>query len=213
MIDRKNVRIHPTAEVSDLAQIGAGTSIWNQCQVREDVVIGTGCIFGKDVYVDFGVQIGDNVKVQNGALLYHGVTVESGVFIGPGAILTNDKRPRAVNLDGSLKSDEDWEVGAITVCYGAAIGAGAVVLPDVRVGRFALVGAGAVVTGDVPDHGLVYGNPARLAGFVCGCGQLLEAAGDIKAGRDREVSFRCPTCESDILIAASDYALLSERGT
>ncbi len=180
------VRIHPTAEVHPSAQIGAGTSIWNQCQVREGVRIGRNCILGKDVYVDFGVTLGDNVKVQNGALLYHGLTVEGGVFIGPGAICTNDRLPRAINADGSPKTDADWVVGPITLRYGASIGAGAVILPGVTVGRFALVGAGAVVTRDVPDHALVVGNPARQVGYVCHCATKLvpaEGGGSV-----------CPAC-------------------
>ena len=144
--------------------------------MREGVCIGRNCILGKDVYVDFGVTIGDNVKIQNGALLYHGLTVESGVFIGPGAIFANDRRPRAINPDGSPKQEGDWEVGPITLRYGASIGAGAVILPGVTVGRFALVGAGAVVARDVPDHALVVGNPARRVGYVCRCAAKLAPA-------------------------------------
>ncbi len=173
MSKRSNVRIHPTAEVHEKAEIGSGTSIWNQCQVRENARIGAGCILGKDVYIDFDVQIGDNVKIQNGALVYHGVTIEDGVFVGPGAILTNDKRPRAINPDGTLKSDADWEVGKIHVGFGAAIGAGSIVLPGVKIGRFSMVAAGAVVTRDVPDHALVVGNPAIQVGSVCACGERL----------------------------------------
>jgi len=181
-----SVRIHPTASVSERATIGAGTMIWNQCQVREDVRIGEGCILGKDVYVDFSVEIGDHVKIQNGVLVYHGVTIESGVFLGPGVIFTNDKRPRAINPDGSIKGNDDWVVGKTRVCYGASVGAGSVILPDVTIGRFALVGAGAVVTRDVPDHGLVVGNPARLIGYVCKCAEKLKFAPD--------GSMVCPGC-------------------
>ena len=124
MIDRPNVRIHTTADVSDRAQIGSGSSIWNQSQVRENVQMGSNCILGKDVYVDFGVQIGDNVKIQNGVSVYHGVTIESGVFVGPSAIFTNDKRPRAINPDGSAKGADDWQVSLTRICFGASIGAG-----------------------------------------------------------------------------------------
>ena len=186
MTERNNVRIHPTAEVAESAAIGPGTSIWNQCQVRENVAIGRNCILGKDVYVDFGVHIGDNVKIQNGALLYHGVTIESGVFVGPGAIFTNDKQPRAINPNGSLKADADWQIGPITISYGASIGAGAIVLPDITIGRFALIGAGAVVTKDVPAHALVLGNPARQIGYVCKCAAKLT--------RQDNGSYTCPVC-------------------
>ena len=91
--------------------------------------------------------------------------------------------------DGALKTDDDWQVGRIAVGYGASLGAGCVVLPDVSIGRFAMVGAGAVVTRSVPDHGLVRGNPARLAGYVCACGQPL-----IEDGPNRG-EFRCPACQ------------------
>jgi acetyltransferase-like isoleucine patch superfamily enzyme len=165
--------IHPTADVSSQAVIGPGTRIWHQAQVRERARIGGHCIIGKGAYVDFNVTIGDNVKIQNGVYVYHGVTVEEGVFLGPGAILTNDKLPRAINPDGTLKTDADWEVSPILIQRGASIGAVAVVLPGVTVGEFAMVGAGAVVTHDVPAHGLVYGNPARLHGYVCRCGRPL----------------------------------------
>ncbi len=167
------IRIHPTAEVSPQAEIGEGTSIWNYCQVREGVRIGEQCILGKNVYVDFGVPIGNRVKIQNNCSVYHGATLEDGVFLGPHVVLTNDLYPRAINPDGTLKGNDDWEVGPIRICYGAALGAGAIVLPGVTVGRFALVGTGAVVTRDVPPHGLVVGTPARLIGYVCACGRRL----------------------------------------
>jgi UDP-2-acetamido-3-amino-2,3-dideoxy-glucuronate N-acetyltransferase len=181
--------IHPSADVSPQATLGPGTRVWHQAQVRERARLGANCIVGKGAYVDFDVQIGDNVKLQNGVYVYHGVTVEDGVFLGPGVILTNDKLPRAINPDGGLKSDADWEVSPILIRCGASIGAGAVVLPGVTVGRFALVGAGAVVTRDVPDHGLVYGNPARLQGYVCRCARPLQPL--------REGVWLCAYCDEE----------------
>ncbi|HLA81325.1 MAG TPA: acyltransferase [Thermoleophilia bacterium] len=179
--------IQETAEVSSQAQIGAGTRIWHQAQVREGAVIGESCILGTGAYVDRDVIIGNNVKIQNHALIYHGATLEDGVFIGPQACLTNDRFPRAINPDGKLKTDEDWTVVPILIRYGASIGAGAVVLPGVTIGRFAMVAAGAVVTRNVPDHGLVLGIPARLDGHVCRCGERLTPRG---------VLMHCPTCDS-----------------
>ncbi len=177
--------IHPTAEVSPEAQIGPGTRIWHHAQVREGAVIGRECVLGKSVYVGRGVVVGDHVKIQNNASVYHGVTLEDGVFVGPHACLTNDRYPRAITPDGRLMADEDWEVLPIRVCRGASIGAGAILLAGVTVGPFALVGAGAVVTRDVPAQGLVLGNPARLAGYVCRCGHPLHDQGDEQV---------CPKC-------------------
>ncbi len=183
------VRIHPTAEVAHSASIGEGTSIWNQAQVRERARIGAGCVIGKNAYVDAGVVIGDRVKIQNNVSVYHGVTVESGVFIGPHACFTNDKVPRAVNPDGSVKTDADWEVSPTLVRAGAAIGANATILPGVTIGRWAMVGSGSVVTRDVGDHELVVGNPARRVGSACACGNPLRDAAD-----GTPFAGPCPSC-------------------
>ena len=169
--------IHPTADVSPQAEIGDGTKVWHQAQVREGAVIGRGCIIGKGAYVDKDVRIGDFCKLQNGVFVYHGFSVEDGVFLGPGAMLLNDKHPRAINLDGTPKSEADWEVSPAVVRYGSAVGGGAVVLPGVTIGRMALVGSGAVVTREVPERGIVAGNPARLRGFACDCGRPLSKRG------------------------------------
>ena len=189
-----NVRIHPTADVSPQATISSGTSIWHQCQIREDVYIGENCVFGKGVYVDFGVRIGDNVKVQNYVSIYHGVEIEDGVFIGQHVCFTNDNYPRAINRDSSLKAADDWELGHVLVKHGAALGANATILPKVTIGRWALVGSGAVVTKDVPDYGLVVGNPARLIGFVCSCGHRLEP-GKVE---DDTMHAHCAHCDETI---------------
>ncbi len=190
----EGVRIHPTADVSDAANIGAGTSIWHQCQIREDTQIGENCIFGKGIYIDFGVKIGDNVKVQNYVSIYHGVKIEDGVFVGPHVCFTNDNLPRAINADGSPKNTDDWVLGRILVKHGAALGANSTILPKVIIGAWAMVGSGAVVTKDVPDHGLVVGNPARLIGFVCPCGHRL-VAGESDAESMRA---RCSECDAFI---------------
>jgi acetyltransferase-like isoleucine patch superfamily enzyme len=172
--------IHATAEVSSDALIGDGTRVWHHAQIREGARVGRECVLGKGVYVDRDVRVGDRCKIQNRASLFHGVTLEDGVFIGPHAVLANDTFPRAINPDGTLKSDADWSAEPIVIKNGASVGAGAVVLPGVTVGAWALVAAGAVVTANVPDHAIVKGNPARLAGFACTCGRPLrmERAGD-----------------------------------
>ena len=171
---------HPTAEIDDGAIIGDGTKVWHHAQVREGARVGRECVLGKGVYVDKDVVVGDRCKIQNRASIFHGVTLEDGVFVGPHAVFANDTFPRAINPDGSLKSEDDWTVERTHVGRGASVGAGAVVLPGVTIGAWALVAAGAVVTANVPDHAIVKGNPARLAGFACTCGRPLrmERAGD-----------------------------------
>lgn len=164
-----NVRIHPTAEVSPKAVLGEGTSIWNNCQVRENAIIGKNCILSKDVYIDQGVVIGNGVKIQNGVSVYQGVLVEDGAFLGPHCVFTNDFRPRSFNTS--------WKITSTKVCTGASIGAGAIIVCGTELGRYSMVGAGAVVTKSVPEHGLVVGNPARLVGYVCKCGERSTSKG------------------------------------
>ena len=166
--------IHPTADISPAAAIGQNVHIWHHAQVRENAIIGNNCILAKGVYIDKKVVIGDNCKIQNYSSLYHGVVLENGVFIGPHSVLANDKLPRAISVDGTLKDDSQWEEQPILVREGASIGARVVILPGVTIGKFAMIGAGSVVTKGVPEFGLVYGNPARLQGHVCKCGRKLE---------------------------------------
>jgi UDP-2-acetamido-3-amino-2,3-dideoxy-glucuronate N-acetyltransferase len=165
--------IHPTAEVSPDATIGEDTRIWRQAHIREHVRVGAHCNIGKGVYIDAHVQIGSNVKIQNHSSIFEGVTLEGGVFIGPHVCFTNDLFPRAINPDGTLKSAEDWTITPTLVQYGASIGAGAVIVCGVTIGRFALVGAGSVVTRDISPHVLVFGNPAQQRGYVCYCARRL----------------------------------------
>ncbi len=195
------VFVHPTADVHPRAQIGSGTYVWNNAQVREGARIGSECTLSKNVYVDFDVAIGNRVKIQNNVSVYHGVTIEDGVFVGPHVCFCNDLLPRAINSDGNVKSQADWTVGPVTVRYGASIGAGSIIVPNVTIGAFALVGAGSVVTRSVPHHGLVYGNPARLVGYVCHCGTRLERVQRL----ENSMTGYCPQCERNCTFDRADH--------
>jgi acetyltransferase-like isoleucine patch superfamily enzyme len=182
-------RIHRTAEVAPEARIGNGTRVWNQAQVRERARIGADCVIGKNVYVDAEVVIGDRVKVQNNVSIFRGVTIEDGAFIGPHVCFTNDRQPRSVNPDGSRLGEADWQVSPTLVRAGASLGANSTVLSGLTIGRWAMVGAGSVVTGDIADHELAVGNPARRIGGVCPCGQPLPDGVDGAPFRGN-----CPAC-------------------
>lgn len=181
------VRIVDTADVSDEAQIGEGSSIWHLAQVREHAVLGENCVVGRGAYIGEGVHMGNNCKVQNYALVYEPASIADGVFIGPAVVLTNDHFPRAVNPDGSLKSASDWEQVGVDIAEGAAIGARSVCVAPVKIGPWALVAAGSVVTKDVPAFALVAGVPAKRIGWVGKAGVKLEPV------EGKQGFFRCPT--------------------
>lgn len=202
--NQKSFFVHPTAEISSNVSIGVNTKIWHYCQVRQGVTLGENCILGKGVFIDFDVKIGHNVKIQNRVSIYHGVTLEDGVFCGPHCVFTNDKQPRAINSDGSLKSADDWLVSKILVKQGASIGANATIVSGITIGSWAMIGAGSVVTKDVPSYGLVYGNPARLQGFVCSCGHKLTKIQQ----QGIQIITSCTGCQTQVLIPITDYQKL-----
>jgi UDP-2-acetamido-3-amino-2,3-dideoxy-glucuronate N-acetyltransferase len=177
--------VHESSYVDEGAEIGAGTKIWHFSHVMSRSRIGRGCNIGQNVLVSSGVVLGDNVKIQNNVSLYTGVTCEDDVFLGPSMVFTNVVNPR------SHVSRKD-EYRATIVRRGATIGANATVVCGVTLGRYSFVGAGSVVTGDVPDYGLVFGNPARLRGWMCACGTRLALDHD----RDEPKTAKCSECGS-----------------
>lgn len=189
-----------TADVDSRATILAGSTVWHLAQIREGASVGRDCVIGRGAYVGPGVRLGDRVKLQNYALVYEPAVLGDGVFVGPAAVLTNDEYPRSVTPDQRLKRGEDWTAVRVTVGEGASIGARAVCVAPVRVGRWALVAAGAVVTRDVPDFALVVGVPARQVGWVGRAGVPLVAEGDGELGcpstgaRYREEAGRLVEC-------------------
>lgn len=191
------IRIVDSADVADSAIIGEGSSVWHLAQVREDAVLGSDCVVGRGAYIGTGVHMGNGCKVQNYALVYEPAILANGVFIGPAAVLTNDHFPRAINPDGSVKSAHDWAPVGVTIEEGAAIGARAVCVAPVTIGRWATVAAGAVVTKDVPPFALMAGVPARRIGWVGFAGvPLVAEAGSL---------WRCPS--SGILFVDRDGVL------
>lgn len=124
--------------------------------------VGDNCKISGFVYIEENVKIGNNCKIRPFAFIPTGVTIEDGVFVGPGAVFINDKTPRAINADGSLQGDEDWQLIETRIKEGASIGAGSTIMCGVTIGEFAVVGAGSVVTRDVPDRTIAIGNPAQI---------------------------------------------------
>ena len=183
---------HPTATVEKGASIGKGTKVWHYAHVREGAVIGERCVLGHCAFVDTHVTIGSRVKIGNKASIYNGVTVEDDAFIGPHACFTNDIRPRSAG---------EWSITKTLVRRGASIGANSTIVCGVVIGADALVGAGSVVTRDVPANGLVFGNPAKLHGFVCSCGKGIGKAG-AKAGH----MVRCGACGKEVEVQADASA-------
>jgi len=183
MTDSNGYFVHATALVDAPASIGRGTKIWHFCHVMTDVVIGQNCNFGQNVFIASGCTVGDNVKIQNNVSLYTGVVLEDDVFCGPSAVFTNVENPRS-------HFPRKNEYQRTLVRRGASIGANATIVCGNSLGRYAFVGAGAVVTRDVPDYAMVYGNPARLRGWVCYCGIKLA----LRVSTEGEETGGCTAC-------------------
>jgi acetyltransferase-like isoleucine patch superfamily enzyme len=181
-------QIHPTALVEEGVRIGAGTAVWDHVHIRGPASIGTNCIVGEKTYIAYGVAIGDGVKINAQVYICTAVTIEDRVMVAAGVIFTNDRYPRAFDPASGerARSEPTPDTLATVVRAGATIGAGARIGPGLEIGAYAMVGMGAVVVDDVPAHALVYGNPARLRGYVCACGSPVRRGGGFQ--------FTCGNC-------------------
>jgi acetyltransferase-like isoleucine patch superfamily enzyme len=176
--------VSSTAIVEDSVTIGNGAKVWHFAHVRSDVNLGTNVIIGDNVYIGPRISVGDNSKIQNNSLIYEPAQIGNGVFIGPGVIFTNDHNPRAINPNEMQKSSLDWNKAGVVVRQGASIGAGAICVGPIEIGKWAMIGAGAVVVKDVPNYALVMGVPARQTGWVGKDG--------VKLYEQSSKVFRCP---------------------
>lgn len=162
--------IHPSSYVDSNVMIGENTAIWHFCHIQEGAVIGKNCRLGQNVNISNNVKIGNGVKIQNNVSVYEGVELEDYVFCGPSMVFTNDLLPRSKYPKGQTGYQKT------VVREQASIGANATVVCDHEIGKCAMIAAGAVVTSDVPSYALMAGIPARQIGWVCECGNKLDAA-------------------------------------
>lgn len=156
--------IHPNAIVEN-DEVGPGTRIYAFVHILRGAVIGADCNINDHCFIEHDVVLGDRVTVKCGNYLWDGVRVEDDVFLGPNVVFTNDLNPRSKQYPRAFEK--------IRINKGASVGANSVLRGGITIGRYAFIGMGSVVLNDVPDHGLVYGNPARLQGYVCRCGNRL----------------------------------------
>jgi len=188
-----NVRIHATAMIEEGVELGAGTAIWDHAHIRHHACLGEECIVGGKASIAYDVRIGNRCKIGPFVSVCAGVEIEDGVMLAIGVVFTNELFPRATTPDLSQLRDSSPTDRTLTtrVCAGATIGANATVRGGLEIGRWSMIGMGSVVTRSVRPFHLVMGNPARLVGCVCRCGDLLE-----RLSADRPVSLSEITCAS-----------------
>lgn len=151
----------PTLRVSSDVVLGSGVKLFGFCNLY-GCEIGDETKIGTFVEIQKGAKIGARCKISSHSFICEGVTIEDEVFIGHGVMFINDRYPKAINPEGCLQTDNNWECQRTLVKRGASIGSGATLLGGITIGENALVGAGSVVTRDVPSGSTVVGNPARV---------------------------------------------------
>ena len=167
MAETPDFFVHESSYVDEPCSIGAGTRIWHFSHVMKNSTIGQNCNIGQNVVISPGCVVGNNVKIQNNVSVYTGVILEDDVFCGPSMVFTNVINPRS-----HVERKDEYK--DTLVRQGATIGANATIVCGNSIGKYAFVGAGAVVTRDVPDYAVVYGSPARVHGWACECGLMLD---------------------------------------
>lgn len=163
----ENVYVHPNA-ICESQAVGAGSRVWAFAHILPGAVIGVDANICDHTFIENDVQLGDRVTVKSFVAIWDGVRVGDDVFIGPGVMFANDKYPRSKRHLASYPLTK--------IKKGASIGCGAIILPGLTIGEYAMVAAGTLVSSDVEDFTLVKGSPARPAGRVCKCGAPI--AGD-----------------------------------
>lgn len=181
-MDNQVFFVHESSFIDQNVAVGSGTKIWHFCHVQSGAVIGENCSLGQNVNISKNVKIGNGVKIQNNVSVYEGVTLEDYVFCGPSCVFTNDLTPKARYPKGSAGYKKT------VVHHDATIGANATIVCDHEIGEYATIAAGAVVTKDVIPYALMAGVPAVQIGWVCECGQVLDA------------NLKCPDCGRDYKI-------------
>lgn len=166
-----NYFVHESSYVDEPSHIGQGTKIWHFSHIMKNSFIGESCNIGQNVVISSGVKIGKGVKIQNNVSVYTGVECEDGVFLGPSCVFTNVINPRSF-----IERKEEYKKTLLR--RGASIGANVTIVCGVTIGKYALLGAGTVVIQDVPDYAIVVGNPSRIIGYTCKCGNKLTFNGE-----------------------------------
>jgi UDP-2-acetamido-3-amino-2,3-dideoxy-glucuronate N-acetyltransferase len=172
-VKRPTFWAHSTAVVDAGARVGAGSKVWHFCHVMRGAQIGAHCVLGQNVFVAGRARIGDGCRIQNSVSIYDGVTLEDEVFVGPSAVFTNVRNPRAT-------VDRRDAPVATRIGRGATVGANATIVCGVTIGAYAFIGAGSVVARDVAPHALMIGVPARRKGWICRCAETRGSAKEIR---------------------------------